>query len=239
MRPLFQSPCWPACTSSCAWMRPTPCPMSTPPGSRRGWWPPPGPGTTTSPTRCLPAAARNRHPFSRRSTARRSPRPTRKTCRRLRPWPTCTGSRGCSTKVTSTLRSTRPRVRRPMSGGSSCSASGSPSRCHSFSHGCRRWVSRSSTSGPISSTVPDVPPPGSMTSGCATSRRATALRRTGGSASRTPSRRSGPARRRATASTLWCCVPVSAGARPWCCVRTRSICGRAGRRSARTTSKSA
>ena len=94
-----------------------------------------------------------------------------------RPSPTCTGSRRCTSEGDIDLSLYTPPgaapERAPLQG---VPASASRSPCRWCCRGCRRWASRSSTSGRTRSSAPAAPPRGSTTSGCATSRRATAAR---------------------------------------------------------------
>ena len=98
------------------------------------------------------------------------------------------------------LRRSTPRGARL---GSRSSAAAPRSRCRRCCRRCRRWASRSSTSGPTSSTTPTTRRT-STSSACAT-RPACPTRCA--SPSRTRSGPSGTATTRSTASTRWCSAP--------------------------------
>ena len=124
------------------------------------------------------------------ATSTRSRRPTRRTSRRGSRRSTSAGSRrsrSATTAPASTCRSTRTSTPAAARRGSRSSGSARRCRCPRCCRCCRRWASRSSTSGPTSST-------GwtgrrtSTSSGCAT---AAACPTTPASCSRTRSARSG------------------------------------------------
>ena len=183
-------------------------PTSTPPTSSAGSPRPRARGATTSPTavidRVRRGARRRAGPAVRR---RRSPRPTRRTSsprdRRGRPRPARGDARQGDEGIDLSLyeQMDAGRGEAPAQGVPDRPAALAVARCCRC---CPRWASRSSTSGPTSSTGWTARRT-STSSGCATA--STAARDWRASCSRTRCARSGTATTRSTASTRWCSAP--------------------------------
>ena len=192
----------PGSTSWCTRPRAPRSPTSTPPTSSAGWPRPPARGATTS---SPPSIAEYGEevgtapgPPLRRLLPRGLQGGLRGPHRRGRPRP-ARGARRATRA--STCRSTSSSTPAAARRGSRSSGSGRRSRSPRSCRCSRRWASRSSTSGPTSSTALDRPTY-IYEFGLRYGRRA--ARRTPASSSRTRSARCGTASTRSTASTRWC-----------------------------------